>query len=247
MRQASEAGARLVHFPEGALSGYVKAQIKGDWSGVDWDTVHEELEKTAAYAAEVGIWAVVGCAHRLTPPNRPHNSLYVISDTGALVDRYDKRYCSHTEITSWFSPGFRPVAFEVDGYTFGAALCIEVKFPEVFAGYERLGVDCVLFSTYSDDLMFGTLAQAHAATNCYWLSFSVPAQCSHAVPASLIGPDGTYLAQATTTGDAGVALSHLDPAGDLTFARAWRADARRGDIYAARRVDDPRSENRTSL
>lgn len=29
--------------------------------------------------------------HPLTPPNRPHNSLYVVNDKGRLVTRYDKR------------------------------------------------------------------------------------------------------------------------------------------------------------
>ena len=123
-------GARLVQFPEGALSGQTKAQIK-DRARVDWDALREELEKTAACAAELRIWTVLG-----------------------------------SEITNWNSPGFRPVVFEVDGYTFGTALCIEVKFPDLFAEYEHLGVDCVLLSSYSEDLMFGTLAQAQAATNC---------------------------------------------------------------------------------
>jgi predicted amidohydrolase len=46
---------------------------------------------------------VLGSAHPLTPPHRPHNSLYVISDKGQLVDRYDKRFCSNTEITRFLS------------------------------------------------------------------------------------------------------------------------------------------------
>lgn len=36
---------------------------------------------------------VLGSAHRLSGANNPHNSLYVIDDDGALVDRYDKRFC----------------------------------------------------------------------------------------------------------------------------------------------------------
>jgi hypothetical protein len=31
---------------------------------------------------------VLGSAHPLTPPHRPHNSLYVISDQGHVVNRY---------------------------------------------------------------------------------------------------------------------------------------------------------------
>jgi hypothetical protein len=42
MREAAAQGARLVHFPEGMLSGYAKNPIQ-DWTEVDWDSVREEL------------------------------------------------------------------------------------------------------------------------------------------------------------------------------------------------------------
>src|SRR4051794_30635780 len=78
MTKAKALGARLVHFPEGALSGYVKTEIQ-TWDAVDWPALHAELEATAAHASELGVWVVLGANHRLTPPHRPHNSLYVIS------------------------------------------------------------------------------------------------------------------------------------------------------------------------
>jgi hypothetical protein len=138
-----------VHFPEGAISGYPSgAEAKQALSGwaIDWASVQDQLEFTARLAADLGLWVVVGSSHRLTPPNRPHNSLYVISDEGRLIGRYDKRRCSHTEITDWYSPGFTPLTFDVDGFRFGSALCIEVNFPELFIEYRELGVDCVLLS-----------------------------------------------------------------------------------------------------
>ena len=98
MREAATAGARLVQFPEGMLSGYAVEQVQ-DWAEVDWPGVRQELEAVAALARELSLWVVLGSAHPLTSPHRPHNSLYVISDEGLLVDRYDKRLCSHTEIT----------------------------------------------------------------------------------------------------------------------------------------------------
>ena len=107
MTQASEAGARLIHFPEGALSGYVKAQIL-DWKQVDWCALRAELDATADHARQLHLWTVFGCNHRLTPPNRPHNSLYVVSDEGALIGRYDKRFCSNTEINDWYRRVLRP-------------------------------------------------------------------------------------------------------------------------------------------
>jgi hypothetical protein len=37
---------------------------------------------------------------------RPHNSLWIINDRGQLVDRYDKGYLSHSEISGFYTPGF---------------------------------------------------------------------------------------------------------------------------------------------
>lgn len=247
MARAARAGGRLVHFPEGALSGYVKSQIK-DWDEVDWNVLREELEQTAETAGELGIWTVLGANHRLTPPNRPHNSLYIISDAGKLAGRYDKRLCSNTEINDWYAPGGEATVFTVDAFRFGCALCIEVRFPELFLEYERLDVDCVLLSVYSKDPVFGVTAQAHAAINNYWLSLSSPTQCSRGLMSGLVDPNGQFAARCRA-GRSGMIIQQLDrnaPELDiaLTKARPWRRAARAGDIYATRRVEDSRSANR---
>jgi apolipoprotein N-acyltransferase len=142
MEIARAQGADIVHFPEAAMSGYTKSQIKS-WDDVDWKALEAELEQTARLAAGLGLWAVIGCAHRLTAPNRPHNSLYIISARGAVVTRYDKQWCSHTEITRFFSPGQGLGVFEVGGWRFGCALCIEIQFPELFQAYRARDVDCM--------------------------------------------------------------------------------------------------------
>src|SRR5258708_2659554 len=118
MLRARSEGAAIVHFPEGAMSGCSKAQIKG-WDRFDWGALVGELRSAADLAGELGLWVVVGSSHRLTPPHRPHNSLYVISDRGELATRYDKRFLSHTEINDWHTPGRRPCVFEVGGWRFG--------------------------------------------------------------------------------------------------------------------------------
>ncbi|MCB8820369.1 carbon-nitrogen hydrolase family protein [Microvirga rosea] len=251
MTEAARRRARLVHFTEGAMSGYSKAQIR-DWNRVDWQQIRAQLDETAALAKKLGIWAVIGCAHSLTAPNRPHNSVYVISDEGRLAGRYDKRFLSHSEVTDWYTPGCDPLVFKVDGFTFGCALCIEVQFPEIFAEYETLGVECLLFSTYSDNPMFGLQAQAHAATNCYWISLATPAQCSPGLPSMTIGPDGKIIEKALAAGEPAIITTILDrtaPAYEvaLTKARLWRAQARRGEIYKSRDLSDERSKERRSF
>lgn len=244
MRRAARANARLIHFPEAALSGYVKSQIKS-WREVDWPALQAEQQAVAELAGELGIWVVVGCNQRQTDvtevddTKRPHNSLLIISDKGTLAGRYDKRIRSHTEITSWYAPGIAPVVFEIDGFRFGCALCIEIHFPEIFAEYERLDVDCMLFSAYSADPIFAIEAQAHAATNAFWLSHAVPAQCSRVTASSLIGPDGDIIA-CCRRGRSTLLIGEMnrhDPAFKtaLTYARPWRRLARQGIRYEPHR------------
>lgn len=236
MTQASEQGARLVQFTEGALSGYVKAQIKG-WDSVDWAVVTDELAAVAAHARFLGLWTVVGCNHQPASEEQPHNSLFVISDQGEIFARYDKRVLSHTEAVDWYIPGDpKPITFEVESYRFGLALCIEVHFPELFQAYEQLGVDGVLLSAYSDDPIFGIEAQAHAATNCIWVSVTTPALCSPSLSSRLIGPNGRVIAQGPEDGKPTVTSGVLDRAAPelavaLTKARAWRAGVRRGRVF----------------
>jgi predicted amidohydrolase len=247
MREAAAEAARLVQFPEGLLSGYAKEQIQ-DWNDMDWAAVREEFGQITALAAELGLWVLLGSAHPLTPPNRPHNSLYVISDKGQVIDRYDKRFCSNTEITRFYSPGFKPVVFDIDGFRFGCVICIEINFPELFSEYERLGVDCLLLSAYPVDSTFETKARAHASINAYWLAMSLPSQTAHLVSSGLIGPDGGYLVQVSDGAE--MVIGELDReapelASALNLARPWRASARGGEIYTSRRVEDPRSADRT--
>jgi predicted amidohydrolase len=249
MQRAREQNARLVHFTEGALSGYSLSEVT-DWRSFDWAAIREELAAIAAWAGELGVWVVVGCAHRLSGRNRPHNSLYVISDAGALINRYDKRFCSNNEINNWYSPGFEPLVFSVDGFRFGCAVCIEIAFPEVFSEYERSGVDCVLFSAYSSDPMYGTMLQGHAAVNNIWISLSTPAQCSPKLASGLIGPDGAFSSRRDANGQADVGVSKLDRSRyeiALTKARPWRAIAREGEIYSSHRVVDHRSISKTTF
>lgn len=174
----------------------------------------------------------------------------MISDEGVLVDRYDKQFCSNTELTRFYTPGTRPAVFEVDGFRVGLALCIEINFPDLFAVYERLGVDCLLVSAFPVDSIFETKARAHAAVNNYWVGLSVPAQSTHHFPSGMVGPDGEHVLRLGADEQVGVAvLDRADPAYHvpLQLARPWRRLARAGAIYDERKVNDPRSDARTSF
>lgn len=258
MRQAREAGARLLHFPEGATCAPNKRIMSAigpreigpsDWRRFEWDVLREELDATQSLARELGLWVVFGSVHRLTEPHRPHNSLYVVSDRGALLTRYDERLLSNTKISFMYTPGSIPVTFEVDGIRFGCSLGMECHYPEIFAEYERLDVNCVLFSTTGgvpvSDHAFAAEAQGYAAANRYWVSFSMQAYSGMEGPPSsgIVAPGGRWAAQCSADGTPAIALAEIDDnPGDLS--RPWRRKARSG-LYEPHRVEgDPRSDGR---
>ena len=86
---------------------------------------------------------VLGSAHRLTGDHKPHNSLYIISDTGRLVDRYDKRFCRRRPRQAGdlahYSPAANPV-WDLHGVRCGALICYDYRFPELYRKYKRDGV-----------------------------------------------------------------------------------------------------------
>jgi len=260
MREAHEAGARLIHFPEGATCSPDKhvMSIDGpdevgpsDWDRFDWPALRRELEETATLARELSLWTVVGAVHRLTPPHRPHNSLYVISDRGEVVTRYDERMLSNTKLSFMYTPGSTPVTFDVDGVRFGCLLGMEVHFPELFLEYERLDVDAVLMSTIGspnpDDLgVFATEAQANAGTYAYWVSFAATTHDSANAPSGVISPRAEWLGRCSRDGRPAVAVVDLDDSIE-NHARPWRRTARDG-IYAPHIIrDDPRSDARDAF
>ncbi|WP_245797766.1 carbon-nitrogen hydrolase family protein [Mangrovactinospora gilvigrisea] len=260
MREAAAQDARIVHFPEGAICfpGKLVMSVDGpdavgpaDWDRCQWPALQAELAAVAELARELRLWTVIASPHRLTGPNRPHNSLYVVSDRGGVVTRYDERQLSRTKVSYLYSPGASPVVFDVDGVRFGCLLGMEVHYPELFAEYEKRDVDCVLLSTTGVSPGNAAVqAQGHAAGNSYWVSFSVPTQHAATAPSGVIAPNGDWLDRCPADGSPWVAVVDLDEGASsaveaVTHARPWRRASRAG-VYAEHRVTDPRSEDRTA-
>jgi predicted amidohydrolase len=263
MRKAKAAGAQLVQFTEGALSGYGKKVLTPfeQWRTEDWARLRRESERIARLAGELGLWVLIGSIHPLEDGKRPYNCLYLIGPDGAVRARYDKRFCSHTELAGWYTPGTEPVTFEIDGVRFGCAICLEVRFPEIFDEYRRLGVHAVLVSTFTaarldredakQDAIFGITAQAHAANNGYWLSLVTPSNPFQGSVTQLIDPLGSVVGRSSRH-RADLVVGRIDVGeGSLWrkigFGRAWRESARSGAIYRERHVDSPRSRDRQSF
>jgi len=163
MQEAKDRGADVVHFCEGALSGYVDVD-RPSFDGMDWVLLKDCTERVMDRARDLELWVVLGSAHPLSPPHRPHNSAYVIDDRGKLVDRYDKRFCTGDSSGSsgelaHFTPGCVPVVFTIRGVTCGILICHEYRYPELYREYKRMGVDLILHSFHAANVNRTRLAR----------------------------------------------------------------------------------------
>ena len=81
IRIARQQGAHVAHFPEAALSGYAGTDFD-TFAGFDWDALRSAMSEVLDCARRTGLWVILGSAHRLTGGHKPHNSLYIINDSG---------------------------------------------------------------------------------------------------------------------------------------------------------------------
>jgi predicted amidohydrolase len=237
MRQAAKAGARLVHFTEGAICFPNKRIMSelgpdeigpSDWSKADWAALQGELDQIVALSRELGIWTVIPSVHQV-PDARPHNSMYVVSDQGKVVTRYDERALSTTKVTWMYSAGNEPVTFEVDGIRFGLALGLDVLFPELFKEYDALGADAVLVSYASADGRndhIGVQVRGAAANNTCWISIAATANPDSGLTSGVSDPRGQWLAQCPADGTPSVAVAELSAEDLITVGRDFRRRTR---------------------
>ena len=252
--KARRAKADIVHFSECALSGYASVDFKTS-EGYDWGVLKEEAQKVVSLAGKLKLWVVLGSAHRLTEPKRPHNSLYLIGPGAEIVDRYDKRFCTEVDLDN-FTPGNRFVNFEINGVRCSLLICFDLRFPEVYRELKKQKVDCILQSFYNarqkgpsvhTDIMRQTM-QCRAGTNYFWVSMANSSGYYSPYPSCFIWPDGKIAAQLRFN-RAGMMVNAVDP-GKRFYdpAAKFRAMAMKGKLSnGPGSIKDPRSRNRTTL
>jgi len=277
MRSAKRRGAHVAHFCEGALTGYPGVEFESH-ADVAWDEVGSAARRIADEAGRLRLWVLLGASHRLSGSHRPHNSVYVIDAGGRLVDRYDKRFCpgapdGTTEELAHFSPGDRPVVFEIRGIRCGVLACHEYRYPELYRDYKRRGVQVVFHSFHAgnaDAAALRTMREqvgrrhhrlnqgstlpeitmpasmvAAAASSHVWISAANTSARESCWPAFFVRADGVVTGRLHRN-RAGVLLSTVDTKEKLyESTRHWRDRALRGVLHSGTLVRDPRSSSRT--
>ncbi|MFH1718201.1 MAG: carbon-nitrogen hydrolase family protein [Planctomycetota bacterium] len=254
LRKAHKAGADIVHFSECALSGYVGTDFP-NFEGYDWELLEEETQKIMALTAELALWVVLGSTHRLTEPNKPHNSLYLINPKGKIVNRYDKRFCTPGDLRR-MTPGNRFVNFKVNGVKCSLLICFDLRFPELYRELYKHKVNCIFQSFYNarqkgpsvhTHIMRQTM-QCRAATNHFWVSMSNSSGYYCPYPSCFIQPDGRIIRQLKAN-RAGLMVNKVDLSRKFYDPMAdFRDMAIAGTLHNGREViNDLRSTDTRSL
>jgi deaminated glutathione amidase len=251
VRETRGRGADLVHFSECALSGYAGSDFK-TWDGYDWELLRNETDTVLALAKELQVWIVLGSSHRLSGDHKPHNCLYVISPQGQIVDRYDKRFCTQSDLRH-FPPGDHFVVFEVKGVKCGLLICYDVRFPELYRQYAKLGVRLMLHSFYNAKAgptsihpkIMPPTVQGYAGVNFMFVSIN-NSSAPRSWQSRFISPEGLVTAELPLD-QPGVMLNLVDTGQKFYDASGpFRLDCINGKLNSGDAVDDPRSRERTS-
>lgn len=246
--------ADVVHFHEGALSGYLAHTRSISLDHVDWQAIQNAMEQIRQAARRVGTWVVVGSAHPLTPPHLPHNCLYLISPGGEIEDRYDKRFLTPADVRV-FSPGDHEVIFTINGIKCALLICYEVRFPELYRRLCAKGVQMIFQSFHNahaqgpsvhEKIMRQTM-QAHAGMNYFWASACNSSAYYSSYPSVFITPDGA-IKMSLPRNKSGVMINTVDTSQEFYDASGpYRQIAIDGATHNSTLVTDPRSSNRRLL
>lgn len=252
MIEAKLKKANIVHFPECALSGYPGVDMKS-LDNFDWNELHRATDSVLVLAKHLKIWVILGSIHRLSGNNKPHNSLYLINSEGEITDRYDKRFCTGGDL-NFFSPGDHFVTFKLNGLNCGLLICYDVRFPELYREYRKLGTDVIFQSFHNARQAKGAIhpiimhitAQANAATNYFYMSLT-NSSAPESWPCYFITPDG-LIQNKLTENVPGILISDIDATEKYYDAsKDHRSDAINGKLNSGVTVRDSLSTNRKKI
>ena len=198
IEKASEAGARLLLFPECAVTGYPPHCIKSA-SEVDFDLAEQVCHRIQLMSEKYQMYIVAGTITKERA--QYYNSAILFCPDGKQME-----YCKRA-LWGWdkdnFTPGQSIGTAKIDSIKIGIRICFEIRFPEYFRELYREHTDLILALFYDDsakeDLERYRLIKGHIQTRavenvCYILSCNT---CSpfQTAPTGLFSRSGKALAE----------------------------------------------------
>ncbi len=149
IKKAASNSADLVHFSETSLSGYAGVDFDS-FDKFNWNLLQEETDNIVHLAKEKNIWIALGSTYMQSAKAIPTNCVYIISNQGQIVNRYDKRMLTKNDIkfyTKGVDDDISPV--NIYGVEIGILICYDSSFQEMFESYKKTNVKVILLSLYN--------------------------------------------------------------------------------------------------
>jgi len=175
IKEAAAQKADIVHFSEASLTGYPPVDITS-FDNYNWDELNTETKEIMILAKQYNIWVVLGSAHYIDVNVKPTNCLYIISNKGEIVDRYDKSMLTDGDL-KFYTPGNHTSTININGFECGFLICYDSCFPEMYNIYRHKGVKIVFHSFYNarhpgrtilDDIIPAEI-RVRASDNLMWV------------------------------------------------------------------------------
>jgi predicted amidohydrolase len=144
LREAAGAGARLIVFPECALTGYGYESREEAWPHAE-TLPGPATHAVAADCRELGVWAVFGLLEG--DDERLFNACALVGP-GGFVAGYRKIHRPFLGVDRFATPGDRPFAVhDLGGLRLGMNICYDGSFPESSRALALLGADLIVLPT----------------------------------------------------------------------------------------------------
>lgn len=144
LRRAAATGAKLVAFPECALTGYCFTSREEAMPFAE-TIPGPATEAVAADCRELGVWAAFGLLER--DGNRLFNACALVGP-GGEVKRYRKVHMPYIGVDRFCDPGDEPFAVhDLGGLRVGMLICYDGSFPEAARVLALKGADLIVLPT----------------------------------------------------------------------------------------------------
>jgi len=197
IKEAASNKADIIQFSEAALTGYPPKDISS-FQNFNWDNLRFETIEIMSLAEENNIWVVLGSAHYISENEAPLNCLYIISNEGKIVDRYDKSMLTKGDL-NYYTSGNHITILELKGYKIGFLICYDSCFPEMYNIYRYKEVKIMIHSFYNahhegktilDDIIPAEI-RVRASDNLMWVLASNSSGHYSSWPSCIARPDGS--------------------------------------------------------
>jgi len=198
IHECASKGARVVVFPECALSGYFADTA----TNLTAAQITAAAQQVAEACRQAGAYAVVGTAWR--EDDKLFNSALIIAPTGKVLERYHKIQLAER----WPQPGDHLSVFKIDDVPCSVIICHDERYPELVRLPVLAGAKVVFCVSHESGLRsehklvpYRAQVQARAVENTvYVVQANAPANPdlsgSHG-QSRIIAPDGNLLHEAS--------------------------------------------------